>query len=217
MRTKIVALFALLITMLTGCQWNRPPYGDKAERIMQPFPYLARRELAWEDYIKPDLVVVSMRVCRTQEMEYVRWDVLAVVQNQGGNLGLDVEEAPVDVYVDFDPSRPYGYDPATGVPRTLADYPEYLRDRPVQKWMNVPRAGGFGGVSFSLWYPDGGPGYPYRRVPTQFFLILDQFRGGAPGLVDENNEGNNGVIVLIDRYDEINGRTGGFAIGCWYN
>ena len=132
---------------------------------------------------------------------------------------MDVSEAPVDVYVDFDPDRPSGYDPATGEPKKLADHPLLLRDMPEQQWMSVPGAGGFGGSSFSLWYPGGGPGSPYRRIPTTFLFMLDQFRGNAPtgGLVDESDEFNNGVSVTIDRFDEINGASGTFLIGCWYS
>ncbi|MCP4203390.1 MAG: hypothetical protein GY769_15840 [bacterium] len=50
-------------------------------------------------------------------------------------------------------------------------------------------------------------------------VMLDQHRGNQPpgGIVDESNEGNNGVSVLIDKYDEINGSTGTYLIGCWYS
>lgn len=168
------------------------------------------------------MVPINARVCRTHEgpvnkYDLMRWDILVTIQNQGGNLNLDIEEAPIDVYVDFDPNSPYGYDGTTGEPRKLGDYPELLRDRPEQQYMSVPRAGLFGGAVFTIWYSDEGSGSPYRRIPTRFVIILDQYRGGAPGLIAESNEGNNGVTVEIDRYDERNSSTGKYLIGCWYN
>jgi hypothetical protein len=87
---------------------------------------------------------------------------------------------------------------------------------PEQQYMSVPGAGSMGGAAFSLWYPDGGPGSHYRRIPTRFEFTLDQQRGGRPGVIDESNEGNNGASVTIDRYDEKNGATNNYLIGCWY-
>jgi hypothetical protein len=171
----------------------------------------------WQEYIKPDMVPFNVRICRINEGVYVRWDIVVTLQNQGGNLELNVTEAPIDVYVTFDPDRPYGVDNATGKPKKLGDFPELLMDRPDQQTMSVPRAGAFGGASFSLWYPDGGPGSRYRRIPTRFDIFIDQYRGGNPGVIKESNENNNGASVIIDRYDEISGHTGTFAIGCWYN
>ncbi len=133
-------------------------------------------------------------------------------------MDLSATEAPVDVYVTFDPERPYGVD-EDGEPIDLEQYdPSLLQDMPAQQWMSVPQGGNFGGAAFSLWYVEGGPGSRYRRVPTEFTVFLDQFRGNNPtgGTIDESNEMNNGVSVQIDRYDDINGRTGTYAIGCWY-
>lgn len=221
MSARVIGGFVLLTLTLTGCQrdrgYDREAFYPYVPALPSSGPVLHTKP-TWKNLIRPDLVPVNMRVCRTQESEYVRWDVLVTVQNQGGDRGLNVTDAPVDVYVDFDPERPYGYDASTGEPDSLKDRPELLRDIPEpEKRMSVPRGGAFGGAAFSLWYVDGGPGYPYRRVPTQFTVFLDQGRGGNPGVVDESDEGNNGVVVLIDRYDEISGRTGTYAIGCWYS
>jgi hypothetical protein len=188
-------------------------------RILPSRPAIAK-QFDWADFIKPDLVPVNMRVCRSPEGTYMRWDVLVTLQNQGGNKDLSVSEAPVDVYVSFDGSRPYGVDNETGEPLTLEEVDQrLLQDMPDQQWMSVPRAGDFGGVAFTLWYPEGGPGSRYRRIPISFTIMLDQYRGNNPpgGTVDESNEQNNIVTVVIDRYDEINGNTGTYSIGCWYN
>ena len=227
--TLLGASLLLFVLCTTSCQGPR----DRASERVLYGPVEVRYAMAekpldhpfhwitdWARYTKPDLVPVNMKVCRSPQGMYMRWDVLVTLQNQDGNAGLDTSEAPVDIYVHFDGSRPYGVDNETGEPLTLEEYDEaLLQDMPEQHWMFVPKAGDFGGVAFSLLYPEGGPGSVYRRIPTSFTVHLDQYRGNNPtgGVIDESDEGNNGVGVIIDRYDEINGRTGTYLIGCWYS
>ncbi|MDH3336723.1 MAG: hypothetical protein OER22_02175 [Gammaproteobacteria bacterium] len=221
MKTTIFAVVVALT--LSACQGagTSGPFRSEADRSISSVlpPNVAHKQFDWADFIEPDFVPIVLRVCRSPEGTYMKWDILVTLQNQDGNLNLDANEAPIDIYVDFDPDRPYGVNNETGEPLTLEEFDsDLLRDMPDQQWMSTPRAGNFGGAAFSLWYPDGGPGSRYRRIPTKFTITLDQFRGNNPtgGTIDESDETNNGVGVIIDRYDAINGATGRRLIGCWY-
>lgn len=93
--------------------------------------------------------------------------------------------------------------------------PNSLRDMPDQRYMTVPRAGNLGGASFTEWYVDQGSGaVTRRRIPTKFFVILDQFRGNNPagGMIDESKENNNGIQVIIDK----EGFDAAPAGRCWF-
>ena len=223
--TKSILFLTILIgsVFLTSCNRNGPPEPEIGEIEYVGPPSLEREaaseavDLTWYGNLKPDLVPVGLKVCRFPTGQYVQWEVLVTTRNQGGVEGLDVQEAPVDIYVDFDPNRPYGVDNATGEPIMLSESPNLLMDMPDQQYMAVPGGGEFGGVLYNLQYPDGGPGSRYRRIPTSFTVFLDQMRGGARGWVEEIDEFNNGVGVLIDRYDEISGNTGTYLIHCWYS
>ena len=135
MRILLGLTFLLVFFFVTSCG-GRPWLTDY--EVVGPYEVQQRlptnvdvhRKFAWTDYVKPDLVPVTMKVCRSPEGMYMRWDVLVTLQNQMGNLGLNVSEAPVDVYVDFDGDRPYGVDNATGEPITLEEYDEDLLLKP---------------------------------------------------------------------------------------
>jgi hypothetical protein len=174
---------------------------------------------SWADALQPDFVPITIRACRSPAGYHVRWDVLVTVQNRGGNLAINTSQAPVDVLVNLDPDRPYTKDNATGATVTVGQAaPEVLMSYPEQQWMSVPKAGNFGGSSFSVFYADAGPGAWTRLVPTKFSVTLDQYRRNNPprGTITETDELNNGISVVIDRYDEINGATGKLLIWCWY-
>lgn len=224
-RLSVLSALALL-ALLSACSGFAPRPTDVAmqrepDRRLPPDASIASAigKGSWADVFQPDFVPINMRVCRSPEGYHVRWEVLVTLQNRGGNQGINSSQAPIDVSVNLDPNRPYSKDNTTGATITLGQAdPEKLLDYPEQQWMSVPRAGNFGGSAFTVFYADAGPGAWTRLVPTRFTATLDQYRRNNPpkGTITEANEGNNGLSVQIDRYDEINGATATYLIWCWY-
>jgi len=206
---KTIILAVVVALSLSACQapvLSGPYRVEREYSVYDTFPSSVRYTsgMDWANRFEPDFVPLSIRVCTIPEASgNRRWEVVVTLQNQGGNLNLNVSEAPIDIYVDFDPDRPWGVDSETGNPLTLgAAAPNLLRDMPDQRYMSAPRAGNLGGASFTEWYVDQGSGaVTRRRIPTQFLVMLDQFRGNNPagGTIDESDEGNNGIQVVIDK------------------
>jgi hypothetical protein len=221
---QAVACFSLAVVVACNPPWD----ADRVVSISSATPQMEARpqtalttgEFRWADQIEPDFAPVVFRVCRASQSDgYMRWDGVVSLRNEGGDKGLRLAEAPVDIVVGFDGSRPYGRDPSTGEPMTLAEHNEALLSAyPEQHWMTVPRSGRAGGAAFVLYFLEEGPGGTYRRVPTNFSVTLDQFVGNNPpgGTIRELNELNNRISVEIVDYDLINGHTGTFARSCWY-
>jgi len=223
MKTKLtvtvfsfITMFLIFTSIANALTFTRPAYYNNI---------YAKYDRA--TFQKPDFVPLQVRACRGPVgygYPYMQWDVVVSLKNQGGNQGLDLSApadpygAPIDVYVDFYPDTPWGNDNATGEPIMLGDIRDgaLLRDMPEQQWMSTPPANSYGGASFREWYPDGGPGSWYVKIPKRFFICLDQFRGNSPsgGTIDESNEFNNCINVEIDRdrYEAAGGRQ-----ACFYS
>jgi hypothetical protein len=195
----------------------------------------------------PDFTPVSIRACRYRYdllgSSMDKWEVTVSLTNIGGVQGLrpDIEEAPIDIYISFDPNSLYGVNDQCEQGR-LADNPAQLNEHinPYESWvvpveLSMPVAAPLQVVetSFELDYEnavkpktqicpdqaaDPSGQVMFRKVPKTISVFLNEhWQISIPGgAIQERDRTNNRADILIDNCMPF-GTSGSAPVQCWHN